>query len=113
MLILFGFRSRRKSLGTTFMLCSRCQRPCAHAIARMQRWFTLFFIPVIPFKTTYFTSCAMCGSAFKIDREKAEQLAMAGREQDGQQVEMTPDGPLSPPPVVTPELSESAEPPPA
>jgi hypothetical protein len=113
-MILFGFRGMRKPLGTTFMLCQRCQRPCAHAIVRHQRWFTLFFIPIFPFKVTYFTSCAMCGSAFKIDRDKAEQLAAAGRDQDAQRVEMTPDGPLSPPPAVTSELAgESSESPPS
>ncbi len=109
MLILFGFRSMRRSLGTTFMLCSRCQRPCAHAVVRVQRWFTLFFVPIFPFKTTYFTACAMCGSAIKVDRAKAEQLAAAGREQDAR-VELTPDGPMTPPPVVGPGPSgESAE----
>lgn len=111
--ILFGFRSMRKSLGTCFMLCSRCHRPCAHAVVRMQRWFTLFFIPIFPFKTTYLTSCAMCGSAFKIDRAKAEQLAASGRQEDNRPTEMTSDGPLTPPPVVAPELSsETVEPPP-
>lgn len=98
-MILFGFRGIRRHLGTTFIVCSRCQRPCSHVVARVQRWFTLFFIPVAPIKTTYFTVCSMCSAAVKVDRAQAEHLVAVGREQASSPVEMTPDGPMTPPPT--------------
>ena len=48
MIILFGTKRMRTSLGTVMLLCQRCQRPSAHAVVKLRTWFTLFFIPVIP-----------------------------------------------------------------
>jgi hypothetical protein len=38
----------------------------------LRRYFTLFFIPVIPLGTTYVMTCTMCGQSTKISREAAE-----------------------------------------
>lgn len=73
-MVLFGFRGKRTSLGTAFRICAHCQRPCSQAVARIQRWFTLFFIPVFPFSTRYVTVCSMCSAATRVDRARAEEL---------------------------------------
>jgi hypothetical protein len=96
MLIIFGIRRRRKQLGVVLLLCQRCQRPCAHAVVRLQTWFALFFIPVAPLGTRYLTVCSLCAGSTRIDKEQAERLEQAAAQQAGQVVQMTPDGPLSP-----------------
>ena len=99
MIILFGTRQRRTSLGVVMLLCQHCQRPSAHAVFRVRSWFTLFFIPLFPISTKYGTACPMCGAGTRIDRTQAEHLESVAAQQTTAPVEMTPDGPISPYPV--------------
>jgi len=109
MLIIFGVKRRRNQLGVAFLMCARCQRPCAHAVVQIRTWFSLFFIPVIPLGSKYFTSCSLCGVATRIDAAQAEHLQQVAAQQASQPVQMTPDGPITPlgqapaglPPAVT------------
>jgi len=73
MIILFGFRRKSSRLATIFVMCARCSTPAAHALTRSRRYFTLFFIPIIPLGTKYFTTCTMCGHVTQITKEGAEQ----------------------------------------
>jgi zinc ribbon protein len=78
MIILFGFRRKATRLGVIFMMCSSCHTPAAHALTRFRKYFTLFFIPIIPLGDKYTTSCTMCGYGMRISKEAANQyLAMA------------------------------------
>jgi hypothetical protein len=72
MIILFGLRRKASRLGVTFMMCGYCQTPSAHPVTRVRRWFTLFFIPVIPLGTKYGVTCTMCGRSTVVTREAAE-----------------------------------------
>ena len=72
MIILFGLRRVATRLGVSFMMCAYCQTPSAHPITRVRRWFTLFFIPVIPLGSKYGVTCTMCGQSTVVTREAAE-----------------------------------------
>jgi hypothetical protein len=72
--IIFGFRSFVKTLGMLTLVCRRCGNPAAHRVAQRSRWFTLFFIPLIPLGFKRYTVCAFCGAAQQISKEQAEQL---------------------------------------
>jgi hypothetical protein len=77
MIILFGLRRRVTRLATVFVMCAYCHTPAAHALTRSRRYFTLFFVPLIPLGTKYFTTCTMCGGVSHITKEGADQyLAM-------------------------------------
>ena len=80
MIIIFGFRRMLARLGTVFVMCGSCSTPAAHALVRTRRWFTLFFIPVIPLGTKYFTTCALCGRGTQITKEGADHY-MASAQQ--------------------------------
>lgn len=95
MFFIFGTRVKRRRLGTVLMMCQSCHRPCSHVVGMRQTWFTLFFIPLIPFKATHFTVCSMCSASFKQSKEDAARLVAVGAQQSSQPAEMTPDGPLS------------------
>jgi zinc-ribbon family len=77
MIILFGFRRRATRLATIFVMCAYCHTPAAHALTRTRRYFTLFFIPVIPLGTKYITTCTMCGHSTQITKEGAHQYLAA------------------------------------
>jgi len=95
-IILFGTKRMRTSLGTVMLLCQRCQRPSAHAVVKLRTWFTLFFIPLFPVGVKYATACPMCGVGTRIDKAQADHLQAVAAEQVAAPVEMTPDGPLTP-----------------
>jgi hypothetical protein len=74
MLLIFGFRVRAKVLARLLLICRACQRPASQAVLQRVRWFTLFFIPVIPFSRKSLLQCAMCGHVSEIDPADAAQL---------------------------------------
>jgi hypothetical protein len=96
MIIIWGIRSMRRSMGVVLAMCHNCSRPCAQSIFVIRRWFTLFFIPLFPVGTKYVGVCSLCASATRMDREPAERLEQEGNRQRQQPVEYTPDGPLTP-----------------
>lgn len=64
-MIIWGFRTRRKTLSHGHFHCPNegVDRDCRVVEAR--RWFTLFFIPLIPLKVLgEFVECASCGATY-------------------------------------------------
>ena len=73
-MIIFGFRSFVKTLAMLTMVCGRCRNPAAHRLVQRSRWFTLFFIPVIPFSFTRYSTCTFCGATHKISKDDVQQM---------------------------------------
>lgn len=96
MFILFGFRRKSSRLGTIFVICGYCHTPAAHALTRIRRYFTLFFVPVIPLGTKYLTTCTMCGRATQITKETAETYVATANQNPA------PSGPAAPSPASVP-----------
>jgi hypothetical protein len=69
-------------------------------VFQLRTWFTLFFIPLFPVSVKYATACPMCGVATQIDKAQAEHLRSVAAQQAAAPVEMTPDGPITPYPLV-------------
>ena len=68
MLIFFGLRVFYRAAGQGMFHCQRCggDREYRHKVGR--RWFTLFFIPVIPInKAGQHVQCAVCGTRYRMD----------------------------------------------
>jgi hypothetical protein len=82
-MIIFGFRNALAVLAMVLLQCNRCGMPANQRVQRLRHWFTLFFIPVIPLRTTYFMTCAYCGSDTKIRKEDAERLQASQHGPDG------------------------------
>ena len=74
MIFIFGFRTRGAVLATLALAC-RNGHVAAHRIVKLTRWFTLFFIPVIPFSRRYRSVCVQCGLTLEVPKEEAEELA--------------------------------------
>ncbi|MGH3231523.1 MAG: zinc ribbon domain-containing protein [Streptosporangiaceae bacterium] len=68
MLIFFGLRVFYRAAGRGTFHCQRCggDREYRHRVGR--RWFTLFFIPVVPInKAGQHVQCAVCGTRYRMD----------------------------------------------
>jgi hypothetical protein len=46
-----------------------------HTALELKNWFTLFFVPVIPFGTAYLTRCNLCGTKYKATEDLKTQLS--------------------------------------
>lgn len=81
-MIIFGFKGKTKDRGEAVpATCPRCHNQTFFHYASRQRWFSLFFIPVIPVSSKHFIVCPVCSFAVPLDAE-AQQRA-------GHMVELT------------------------
>ncbi|GAA2998375.1 zinc-ribbon domain-containing protein [Streptomyces fulvorobeus] len=84
-MIIFGTKGYLYQLAILTMVCGWCGNPAAHTLRKKVTKFTLFFVPLFPFSTSYATQCTFCGGEQKIPKEQAEQLlAQHAAGQDGQ-----------------------------
>lgn len=86
-MIIFGYRGFAKLLAMVSLVCQRCGNPAAHQLVKRSRWFTLFFIPVIPLYFSRTTTCTFCGQQTKVSKEQAEHLVAAVTSPDGRPVQ--------------------------
>lgn len=75
MIFLFGVRTKAKPICQQERACTKCVRPTMHAIVETRKWFTVFFIPVIPFSHNIYARCGVCGLTSKCTEELKNQVA--------------------------------------
>jgi hypothetical protein len=73
-MIVYGFRTRNKVLGQAAYPCSKCGQVANHSAVRTTRWFTLFWISLIPFSKKTIARCANCGFQQAIDNKDADRI---------------------------------------
>jgi hypothetical protein len=65
MFIIWGWRAVKALLGTGTFYCPRCQGDRCYRHFAARRWFTLFFIPMIPLKALgSYVECDVCHGTF-------------------------------------------------
>jgi len=74
--IFFGWGHQTiQQIGVTFKnLCGHCSNEEYWVLKKITTWFTLFFIPVIPYSTKYFLSCPVCEYGLTLDQKQLEQI---------------------------------------
>ena len=72
-MIITGHRSRSKVMGQLSFTCQKCQQKTYHEVTRVQRHFTLFWIPIIPLAKLTTTRCNNCGYKSYLDNKKADE----------------------------------------
>jgi transcription elongation factor Elf1 len=73
-MIIFGTKVRKKTIKSGQFFCPRCgtSRPYNHQ--KGTRYFTLYFIPIIPMgEMGEFIECGVCGNMFQLDVLKIKQ----------------------------------------
>ena len=75
-MIIFGWgRQTIKNIGVVFKnLCSHCHNEEYWVLTRIMTWFTLFFIPIIPYETKYHLSCPVCKYGLTLDHKQIQEL---------------------------------------
>lgn len=81
-MLIFGWGRKTRNVEATLAQdCDRCGRTEMFRLERIRTWFTLFFIPVIPYETQYWLLCSECRSGQRISPEQHAQI-IAGLERD-------------------------------
>lgn len=74
-MILYGWRSFLKVLCALGQgVCPRCGNQAVWQLVRKRHWFTLFFIPLIPYRTEYFMACPVCRAGKKLTKQEAKAI---------------------------------------
>jgi hypothetical protein len=73
--IIFGDRSSPKVEGGFKGKCECCAKNTVHTVARITKWFTLFFIPVIPFSDKLVVGCNACGLRLELKGESKQKMS--------------------------------------
>jgi RNase P subunit RPR2 len=65
-MIIFGFGSRTRKTGSGQFTCPRCGVPRSYTQKKARRYFTLYFIPLIPLgELGEFIECDVCHTAYQ------------------------------------------------
>ena len=84
-MIIYGHRTRETDVATGEFYCPRCQTQCTFKQKRVDRYFTLFFIPL--FRLGHlgdYVECQTCLTTYKTDVLNLPAAGAAGRESTGQ-----------------------------
>ncbi len=53
--------------------CFRCNNTGRWVLQKRRHFITLFFLPVVPYKTEYLMYCPICGNSVELSKEEYEQ----------------------------------------
>lgn len=78
-MIIWGWGKITRSLkGQVFeKICGHCNTVSVWRLCVKREWFTLFFIPIIPYKTTYCIECPNCKSYIELTKDKFREVHQA------------------------------------
>jgi len=76
MFIIWGFGkiTRKVVGGVGSRTCNYCNTQSMWQLCIVRTWFTLFFIPLIPYSTKYCISCPNCKSFVELSKEEFEKF---------------------------------------
>lgn len=75
-MIIWGWgKVTKKRFGGVFQrTCGYCNATTVWQLCIIRTWFTLFFIPIIPYKKMYCITCPNCGSYIQVTKENFEKI---------------------------------------
>ncbi len=75
-MIIFGWGFQTlKDFGPAFKnLCSHCNNEQYWVLTRIITWFTIFFIPIIPYEIKYHLSCPICKYGLVLNQKQINEI---------------------------------------
>ncbi|WP_061316363.1 zinc-ribbon domain-containing protein [Clostridium botulinum] len=75
-MIIWGWgKVTKKIIGEVFeRTCNYCNTDEVWNLCVVRTWFTLFFIPIIPYKKQYCIACPKCWSYIELTQEEFEKI---------------------------------------
>ena len=69
-----GHTKSEKHLLKTDKHCFHCNNVSKWILQKTKHFITLFFLPVVPYKTEYLLYCQICGNTIKFDKDEYERM---------------------------------------
>ena len=74
-MIIFGWKRKVHDLGGKYaLLCAHCDSQVEARLIKVSNWFSLFFIPLFPYRNFYYLRCPNCGKATRVKKDQLAQL---------------------------------------
>ena len=74
-MLVYGYKGKQIEVGRGQFFCSRCKKIRQYRKLRISRYFTLFFIPLFPYKTlAEYVECQGCFSGFKLEMLDSQNI---------------------------------------
>jgi len=70
-ILLFGTRARDALIVIVTFACLRCGVTAPQRVLHRTLRFTLFFVPLIPLRSTYRVACPTCGLETRLTKDQA------------------------------------------
>lgn len=80
MLIVYGTKSFKKVVlkaGTA--TCGHCGNNVNYNLTKVNRWFTVFWIPIFPFSFKHYLLCPICEYGYQLDKKDAAEMIESSR----------------------------------
>ena len=77
--VICGSRSRNRVMGQMQNICPQCKKKGFQTVVCSRRWFTLYFIPLIPLSKKTIARCNLCGFQYAMDNKQADSLFSQGQ----------------------------------
>lgn len=76
MIIIAGIRDKVADFkyGKNLEHCTHCHNDSHWIVEKNARWISLFLIPIIPIKSSYYYYCPICHDGHRISKEDYESL---------------------------------------
>ena len=74
----FGKRTVRRYGKVGTAVCGHCNNNVQRELIRVTTWFTLFFIPLIPYRIERLLACPICGIPQRLSKPEFEELINGG-----------------------------------
>ena len=76
MIVIFGFGHKKVYHAGPLdkSICPRCNNEDFWLLDRISMYFTLFFIPLFPYRRIYLSYCPICGESNQLNRDEYEML---------------------------------------
>lgn len=80
-MLIFGWGKRTSKIvgQSPEQTCQICGRANRFNLVEIRTWFSLFFIPVIPYETKRFAACPNCANGYVMPSEAFKQAVEAGK----------------------------------
>ena len=70
----WGYETRREYGPTLPIKCPNCNNDVFWHLLHSRIWFTLFFIPVIPYQSRYYLLCEICSQGIELKDSKIDEI---------------------------------------
>lgn len=72
MFLLFGTRASDTVVNVVQFVCSYCTVAAGQNVVKRANRFTLFFVPLFSFSTSYYVECSNCGGVTNLTKAQAD-----------------------------------------